>query len=139
MSFITSQAAAISPDVINTDVQTLDSIKRIKSQKEQLKKVSTEFEAIFVTKMISALEKTVDKEGGVFGSDDKYMDKFKSFIFDEVGRQIAKNPNSTVGFAKQIYSQMEKALPKEANEIEQAAQTAAAAEGIKKTNVDKEI
>lgn len=137
MSFITSQASALSPDIINTDVQTLDNIKRMKSQKAQLKKVSTEFEAIFVTKMISALDKTVDKEGGIFGSDDKYMDKFKSLIYNEVGRQIASNPYSTVGFAKQIYSQMEKALPKEADEIQTNAAQAVKTEKMPK--VDKEI
>ena len=131
MSFITSQAAAISTDIINHDVQNINDIKRnSKSQREQLKKVSTEFEAIFVTKMISALDKTVDREGGIFGSENKYMGKFKSFIYNEVGRQIAKNPYSTVGFAKQIYTQMEKSLPKEPTEIE--------AMGIK-NRVDKEI
>ena len=77
MSFITSQAAAISTDIINHDVQNINDIKRnSKSQREQLKKVSTEFEAIFVTKMISALDKTVDREGGIFGSENKYMGKF---------------------------------------------------------------
>ena len=131
MSFITSQAAAISPDIINHDVQNINDIKRnSKSQREQLKKVSTEFEAIFVTKMISALDKTVDREGGIFGSENKYMDKFKSFIYNEVGRQIAKNPYSTVGFAKQIYTQMEKSLPKEPTEIETMGM---------KNRVDKEI
>ena len=131
MSFITSQAATISTDIINHDVQNINDIKRnSKSQREQLKKVSTEFEAIFVTKMISALDKTVDREGGIFGGEDKYMGKFKSFIYNEVGRQIAKNPYSTVGFAKQIYTQMEKSLPKEPTEIE--------AMGIK-NRVDKEI
>ena len=131
MSFITSQAAAISTDIVNHDVQNINDIKRnSKSQREQLKKVSTEFEAIFVTKMISALDKTVDREGGIFGSENKYMGKFKSFIYNEVGRQIAKNPYSTVGFAQQIYSQMEKSLPKEPTEIE--------AIGMK-NRVDKEI
>lgn len=131
MSFITSQAATISTDIINHDVQNINDIKRnSKSQREQLKKVSTEFEAIFVTKMISALDKTVDREGGIFGSENKYMGKFKSFIYNEVGRQIAKNPYSTVGFAKQIYTQMEKSLPKEPTEVE--------AMGMK-NRVDKEI
>ena len=131
MSFITSQAAAISTDIINHDVQNINDIKRnSKSQREQLKKVSTEFEAIFVTKMISALDKTVDREGGIFGSENKYMGKFKSFIYNEVGRQIAKNPYSTVGFAKQIYTQMEKSLPKEPTEIEVMGM---------KNRVDKEI
>ena len=135
MSFISAQTSSLPADIINTDVQTLDNIKRLGSQKAQLKKVSTEFEAIFVIKMISALDKSVDKEGGIFGSDDKYMDKFKSFIFNEVGRQIASNPNSTVGFAKQIYTQMEKSLPKESDEITAAN----AATAGKMPRVDKEI
>lgn len=134
MSFISSQTQTLSPDIVNTDVQTLDNIKRIKSQKAQLKKVSTEFEAIFITKMISAMDKTVDREGGIFGSDNKYMDKFKSFIYNEVGRQIAHNPNSTVGFAKQIYAQMEKSLPKEADEI-----TTQGMQAANMQKVDKEI
>ena len=130
----------LTPEVINGDVQTLDSIKTIKSQKEQLKKVSTEFEAIFVTKMLNTMDKTVSigDKGGLFGEDNKYLDKFKSFIYGEVGRQIAKSPTSTVGFAKQIYQQMEKSLPKEdANTISKTGQ-ASATRGIK-NKVDKEI
>lgn len=137
MSYSSIQSNALSPDIINTNVQTLDNIKRLPSQREQLKKVSTEFEAIFITKMLNEMDKTIDKESGIFGSDDKYMDKFKSFIFDEIGRQIAKNPNSTVGFAKQIYTQMEKALPKEEQIVNETANTASAA--MKNIKVDKEI
>lgn len=133
----------MTPDIVNTNVQTLDNIKRSGTQRAQLKKVSQEFEAIFVTKMISALDKTVDKEGGIFGSDDKYMDKFKSYIYDEVGRQIAHNPYSTVGFAKQIYTQMEKALPAEPQEVQDTAAKAAQAlqgQGVKEyKKVDREI
>lgn len=130
----------LTPEVINGDVQTLDSIKTIKSQREQLKKVSTEFEAIFVTKMLNTMDKTVSigDKGGLFGEDNKYLDKFKSFIYGEVGRQIAKSPTSTVGFAKQIYQQMEKSLPKEdANTISKTGQ-ASTTQGIK-NKVDKEI
>lgn len=80
------------------------------SGKEQLKKVATEFEAIFVTKMITALDKTVDKEGSLF-SESKFMDNFKSLMFDDMGRSIASNPHSSIGFAKQMYAQMEKSVP----------------------------
>ena len=126
----------LTPEVVNSDVQTLDSIKSLKSQREQLKKVSTEFEAIFVTKMLNTMDKTVSigDKGGLFGQESKYLDKFKSFIYTEVGRQISQNPISTVGFAKQIYTQMEKSLPKEP-EMAQAA----GAQGTKNNIVDKEI
>lgn len=112
MSFISPSNTT--SDIVNFDVQRLGNIKTMKSPKAQLEKVSKEFEAIFVTKMLNTLDKTVDKEGGIFGNDDKYLDKFKTFIYDEVGRDIAKNPRTSVGFAKQIYSQMERHLPKEA-------------------------
>ena len=58
MSYTGIQSQALSPDIINVDVQTLDNIKRLNSQKAQLKKVSTEFEAIFVTKMHNKMDKT---------------------------------------------------------------------------------
>jgi Rod binding domain-containing protein len=113
MSLINSQTHNFSPEIINDNTQIFNNIKNLKSQREQLKRVSTEFEAIIVTKMLNTMDKTVDKEGGLFGEENKYMEKFKSHIFTEMGREIAKNPNTSVGFAKQIYMQMEKSLPKE--------------------------
>lgn len=139
MSLISSQAANITPDVVNFDVQRLGNIKSMKSPKAQLQKVSKEFEAIFVTKMLNTMDKTVNRDEGIFGNDDKYMDKFKSFIYDEIGRDIAKNPRTSVGFAKQIYSQMERYLPKEPEQLQTtAAETANQTKGIK-NRVDKEI
>lgn len=93
------------------DLSVLNDIKRgTSSEKEQLKKVATEFEAIFVTKMISSLDKTVDREGGLFGEESKFMDNFKSLMFNDIGRQIANNPHSSIGIAKQMYEQMEKTV-----------------------------
>lgn len=97
-----------------SDMQSLDNIKLTASNKAQLKKVTQEFEAVFVTKMISLMDKTVDSDGGIFGEDTKYLDSFKSVIFQEMGRDIARNPATTFGFAKQMYTQMEKSLPPDA-------------------------
>ena len=80
MTNITSQTTNLSSELINHDVQRLGNIKTLKSPKAQLEKVSREFEAIFITKMLNTMNKTVDKEGGIFGNEDKYMDKFKAFI-----------------------------------------------------------
>lgn len=96
------------PDTVNPDQQIIDNIKSNKSGKVELDKVAKEFEAIFVSKMFSVMDETVDKEGGIFGEETKYFDNFKSYMFNELGRQLANNPNSTFGLAKQIYSQMEK-------------------------------
>ncbi len=105
---LTNYSPEISNEVINTDQQIINQVKKAGSGKEQLKKVATEFESIFIAKMFSELDKTVDKEGGIFGEETKYFDNLKSYMYNEVGRSLANNPHSTFGFAKQIYSQMEK-------------------------------
>lgn len=97
------------PDTtVNPDQQMVNRIKDSKSGKEALNKVAKEFESIFVTKMFSTMDESVDREGGIFGEETKYMDNFKSYMFNELGRQLANNPRSSFGFAKQIYQQMER-------------------------------
>lgn len=100
-------------EAVSGDQQILNQIKNSASGKEQLKKVATEFESVFISKMFSLMDETVDREGGILGEETKHMDKFKSYMYNELGRQLANNPHSTFGFAKQIYSQMEKYLPAE--------------------------
>lgn len=58
--------------------------------------------------MFSLMDQTVDKEGGIFGEETKYMDNLKSYMYNEMGRSLANNPHTTFGFAKQIYEQMER-------------------------------
>ena len=94
----------------SAEIQVFNQIKKSGNQKEQLKKVSSEFEAVFVTKMITLLDKTVEKEEGVFGQEGNFLKNFKSFMFTEMGRDIAHNPKTSFGFAEQIYKQMEKGL-----------------------------
>lgn len=86
----------------------LNQIKKSGSPKEQLKKTASEFEAVFVTKMLTLMDQTVDKEGGAFGEEGNFLKNFKSFMFDQMGRDIAKNSKTSFGFAAQIYKQMEK-------------------------------
>ncbi len=94
-------------DAVNRETQIVNEIKNSGGQKAQLKKVSQEFESIFITKMLNMMDKTVDEEGGIFGKG-KYMENFKSFIYNEMGREMASDPHTTFGFAKQIYEQMER-------------------------------
>ncbi len=94
----------------SAEVEVFNQIKRAGNKKEQLKKVASEFESVFVTKMISLLDKTVEKEDGVFGQEGNFLKNFKSFMFAEMGREIAQNPRTSFGFASQIYKQMEKSL-----------------------------
>jgi Rod binding domain-containing protein len=93
---------------LDVDQQAVNNIRENPSNKEQLKKVAKEFESIFISKMFSVMDESVDKSEGMFGQEDQYAKTFKPYLFNEMGRQLANNPNTTFGLAKQIYDQMER-------------------------------
>ena len=94
----------------SSDLAEIENIKRTsKTEKEQLEKVSKEFESIFVAKMLHELDKTVDKEGSLF-QESKYLDNLKSFMYNDIARNIANNPHTSNGIAKQLYTQLEKTV-----------------------------
>lgn len=94
----------------SSDLTAIENIKgSSKSEKEQLKKVATEFESIFVAKMLTEMDKTVDKEGSLF-QESKYLDNLKSFMYNDIARQISSNPHTSIGVAKQLYTQLEKTV-----------------------------
>ena len=93
---------------VNADQELYNQIKNSGDEKTQLKKVASEFESIFITKMLQEMDKTVDKEeNGLFGNDNKYEEAFKGIMFQQMGRDLANNPRTSFGFADQIYRQME--------------------------------
>ena len=94
----------------SSDLSAIENIKgSSKSEKEQLQKVANEFESIFVAKMLTEMDKTVDKEGSLF-QESKYMDNLKSFMYNEIAREISSNPHTSIGVAKQLYTQLEKTV-----------------------------
>ena len=94
----------------SSDLSEIEAIKRgSKSKKEQLQKVATEFESIFVAKMLNELDKTFDKTGSLF-QESKYLDNLKSFMYNDIARSIAQDPRQSLGIAKQMYSQLEKTI-----------------------------
>ena len=113
MDFSTASFDLIKHDLnnartINSDQVLYNRIKESGDSKAQLQKAAEEFEAIFVTKMLTEMDKTVDREGGIFGDKSQYLDTFKSIIYQQIGHDIAINPRSSIGMASQIYKQMEK-------------------------------
>ena len=94
--------------VVNSDQILYNRIKESGDSKEQLKKAAQEFEAIFITKMLTEMDKTVDREEGLFGEKTQYVDTFKSIVYQQMGHDMASNPRSSIGMAQQIYRQMEK-------------------------------
>ena len=94
----------------SSDFSILNQIKQgSKNEREQLKKVSVEFELIFVFKMINELDKTVDRTNSLF-QESKYLDNLKSFMYNDIARTIASNPKMSLGIAKQMYTQLEKTV-----------------------------
>ena len=98
------------------DYDFINTVRSSGTQREQLKKVAKEFEAILVSKMLTQMDKTIDREGSMFG-ESKYMENFKSIFFNQIGRDVANSPTSNIGFAKQLYAQMEKTVPLEEGDI----------------------
>ena len=95
--------------VVNSDQVLYNRIKESGDSKAQLQKAAEEFEAIFITKMLTEMDKTVDKEGSLF-QESKYLDNLKSFMYNDIARQISSNPHTSIGVAKQLYTQLEKTV-----------------------------
>ena len=94
----------------SSDLGEIENIKRnSSSEKEKLEKISREFESIFVSKLLTEMEKTVDKEGSLF-QESKYLDNLKSFMYNDIARTIASNDRTSIGIAKQLYTQLEKTV-----------------------------
>ncbi len=94
----------------SSDLSAIENIKSSsKSEKEQLQKVANEFESIFIAKMLTEMDKTVDKEGSMF-QESKYLDNLKSIMYNQISREISSNPHTSIGVAKQLYTQLEKTV-----------------------------
>jgi Rod binding domain-containing protein len=93
---------------VNADQEMYNQIKGAKTEKEQLKRAANEFESIFITKMLSQMDKTVDRSNSIFGEKSPYVDTFKSIVFQQMAHDMASNPRTSIGLADQIYKQMEK-------------------------------
>ena len=92
----------------SSDLSAIENIKSgTKSEKEQLQKVASEFESIFVSKMMMEMDKTIDRENSLF-QESKYMDNLKSIMYNQIAREISSNPHTSIGVAKQLYTQLER-------------------------------
>ena len=116
MSISTGTLNGIIPNALDSravsgEQAVFNQIKNSPDSKDQLMKTAQEFESVFITKILSTMEDTVDKSGSLFEEKSGgYLDSFKPYMYQELGRNLASNPNTTFGLAKMIYNQMEKHL-----------------------------
>ncbi len=94
--------------VVNSDQVLYNRIKEAGDSKTQLRKAGEEFESIFITKLLSQMDKTVDRSNSIFGDKSPYVDTFKSIVFQQMAHDMASNPRTSIGLADQIYKQMER-------------------------------
>ena len=93
---------------VNSDQVLYNRIKESKDSKAQLQKAAEEFESVFITKLLSQMDKTVDRSGSIFGEKSPYVDTFKSIVYQQMAHDMASNPRTSIGLASQIYKQMER-------------------------------
>ncbi len=75
------------------------------AKKEELMAAAQQFEAVFINQLFKAMDSTVQKDGMFTGGRGEEM--FKSMFYDEIAKDISSSPNTSFGFAKQIYEQMQ--------------------------------
>ena len=69
------------------DYDFINTVRATGTQRQQLKKIAKEFEAILVSKMLTQMDKTVDRENSMFG-ESKYMDNINIKELNEYDRHI---------------------------------------------------
>jgi len=84
----------------------LDEYSSFKGKKtdEDLKKAASDFEAVFVKQFLDLMDSTVQKSEFMHGG--QAEETFKGMLNEQMAINIASNPNTSFGFAEQIYRQM---------------------------------
>jgi len=85
-------------------VERLENTKKVRDL-ERLKQTAEDFEAVFITKMFDIMDQTISRGEGII-SQGKEAKVFRTFMHQELAKQIASNPETSFGLAKQMYEQM---------------------------------
>ena len=85
-------------------IEDLSGAGKNKMDNEKLKKTTQDFEAVFLTKFLEVLNSTLERSEEFSGGRGEEM--FRSMLNEEIANSIASNPQTSFGFAKQIYEQM---------------------------------
>lgn len=95
----------------------------------KLKKVAQEFEGIFLEQMLTAMDKTIDRDGSILNGG--YGEEvFRGMMYKEIAMNIATGPGQGFGLAQTIYQQMSMAMEAKDQEETQGQ------EAIKQVNTE---
>jgi Rod binding domain-containing protein len=103
------ESAGIQESMVNiqeNSIKKLTGINVNTKKLEELEKAAQDFESVFINQFMGALNATVERdEEGMF-SGGKGEEMFKSLLNQEIAKNISSTPETSFGFAKQIYEQM---------------------------------
>ncbi len=71
---------------------------------KQLMEAASQFEAVFINQFFKSMDATIERDGMFSGGRGEEM--FRSMFYDEIAKNIASSPETSFGFAKQVYEQM---------------------------------
>jgi flagellar protein FlgJ len=74
----------------------------------ELMKAAQQFESVFLGQLFNQMDKTVERDEMFSGGKGEEM--FRSMFYDEIANNIASDPTTSFGLAKQIYEQMKDRL-----------------------------
>lgn len=74
-------------------------LSKAKHEQNRLKEACVEFEAIFISKLLEGLRKTVDKSGFITGGIAEEV--FEDMLYDEYAKRMAQR--ATLGIALKMY------------------------------------
>jgi len=91
------------------NIDSLSASQQIKTQKEEeLKKAASDFESVFIRQFLDLMDTTVAKSDFMRGGQGEEI--FKSMLNDQIAQNIASDPTTSFGLAKQVYEQMKNRL-----------------------------
>lgn len=79
----------------------------LEKQQEQLREAALDLEALFLQQLVSAMQRTVPREDGVFGQS-KAEELFRGMLDEEWANLMAKSGD--IGLARNLYDQLVQSL-----------------------------
>lgn len=90
-------------NIITAGIEENKINKRENKEKEDLKKVSQDFEALFLKKLFDEMDKTVDRKNSLFDGGNA-EEIFRGMLNDERAKSISKSGG--IGLGELIYKQL---------------------------------
>lgn len=83
-------------------------LKEKTESKDKLMDAAQNFESVFVNQLLQIMDKTIQRSDFMSGGSGEKI--FRQMFYQEIAKDISKNPNTSFGMAKQVYEQLSQQL-----------------------------